>query len=276
MALLGTFASLWGTPETEGATVGNKRFDGPDRFIRGDEAGGKAGGLRMLCLHGIGSNNDISKMHTEFLHLKDKVVCDYYSGSILVDCADATLAMFSKGPFRAWKPAFTLYNDSVEQSLRDVMAIVDKYGPYDGIYGFSQGATIVTCLSSPSVWGAVFGLDQCPWDFVILACAAGYTLQIGLAELPRKCDGTKVSVVDSAPLALPSLHLLGASDLLVLDSRRVQALYSPEGASQYSMDCGHEIPMKVFQDQKLADCIEQFLQKQEAQKQREHNGHQYM
>jgi hypothetical protein len=201
-------------------------------------------------------------MHTEFLHLKDKdqnIQIDCYSGSILVDCADSTLALFSKGPFRAWKPGFAQNNDNLEQSLRDVMSIVEKYGPYDGIYGFSQGATVTTCLSSRNCWNGVFGLEKCPWNFVILACAGGYSLQIALAEMPQKSDGKLVSAIDSTPIQLPSLHLHGRWDAILLDSQQVHGLYSPEEATQYSMDCGHEVPMKVFQDSALTDCTKQFL-----------------
>jgi hypothetical protein len=109
----------------------------------------------------------------------------------------------------------------------------------------------------------MFGLQTCPWKFVILACAAGYSLQIAMAEMPRKSDGKSVSVVDSAPINLPSLHLHGKSDIHLYDSQQVHARYSSESAVQYSMDCGHEIPMKVYRDPELATCVKQFLLSQE-------------
>jgi hypothetical protein len=140
------------------------KFDTPARFTRGTVPKGRHPVVRLLCLHGYGSNNDISKMHADFLHFNDKgkhVVCDFYSGSIEVDCADSTLALFSKGPFRAWKPGFTLSNADLESSFRDIMRIVQKYGPYDGVYGFSQGSDVYFLMSLNKICPLLVYMKAC-------------------------------------------------------------------------------------------------------------------
>ena len=105
-------------------------FDIENRF----SAASKPGRHRMLCLHGHGSNNDITKMQTGNLRLEPVhgVACDFFEGRYLAPARDSTLEIFSEGPFRSWvDPASP--NESLERSLRDIMEIVETHGPYDGI-----------------------------------------------------------------------------------------------------------------------------------------------
>ena len=55
-----------------------------------------------------------------------------------------------------------------EKALKGVLAYIERYGPYDGLYGFSQGAAVVTALSKPGV-AEGFGSKR-TWRFVICAC----------------------------------------------------------------------------------------------------------
>ena len=62
---------------------------------------------------------------------------------------------------------------ALHAQLRRVMGAVRAHGPYDGLFGFSQGALLATILSSPLCYEGLFGLDACPWRFVICANAGG-------------------------------------------------------------------------------------------------------
>jgi len=93
----------------------------------------KPGRLRMLCLHGHRSNNDITKLQVGNIKLEPAhgVSCDFFEGHIIAPARDSTLAMFSEGPFKTWIDVNSP-NESLERSLRDIMAIVKAHGPYDG------------------------------------------------------------------------------------------------------------------------------------------------
>ena len=49
---------------------------------------------------------------------------------------------------------------SLHAQLRRVMGCVAQHGPYDGIFGFSQGALMATILSSRSCFEGLFGLEE--------------------------------------------------------------------------------------------------------------------
>jgi hypothetical protein len=139
-----------------------------DRELR-FSAAPKPGRLRMLCLHGHRSNNDITKLQVGNLRLEPAhgVSCDFFEGHIIAPARDSTLAMFSEGPFKTWIDVNSP-NESLERSLRDIMTIIETHGPYDGkhvgrevpqnlsfslfAYLYSRRSTIrsITTVASPT------------------------------------------------------------------------------------------------------------------------------
>ena len=69
---------------------------------------------------------------------------------------------------------------AVERCLAEIQQVIQRYGPYDGIYGFSLGAMLATCLCSARTWRLVQGENR-P-KFVILACA-GMGDSVAMAQL---------------------------------------------------------------------------------------------
>ena len=49
--------------------------------------------------------------------------------------------MLSQRGFRAWLDPAEPEVEALEHALRGVLAFVREHGPYDGLYGFSQGST---------------------------------------------------------------------------------------------------------------------------------------
>ena len=57
--------------------------------------------------------------------------------------------------------------EEVRRCVNEVKQILQDHGPYDGIYGFSLGAMLATCLCAEETWkGAKVAVR-----FVVLACA---------------------------------------------------------------------------------------------------------
>lgn len=138
--------------------------------------------LRLLCLHGYGSNNGITQIQANHLGLAKKhgVECDFLCAQIEVGPNDRTIGMLSNGPFYSWfnwggAVTAELFGrgsgapgGSLQVSLCRVLDHIAAHGPYDGVYGFSQGALMATLLCSTTVWRGVGGLSECPFRFAIL------------------------------------------------------------------------------------------------------------
>ena len=118
------------------------------------------------------------------------VECDLLEATTEAPPQNDMLPLLSAGPFYTW---FSFFNkgslpmlklkhqsQSLEASLKRIMWYIARNGPYDGLFGFSQGAVLVTALSSAESWRGLFGLDACPWEFCICGCAGGVHFLDGL------------------------------------------------------------------------------------------------
>eukprot|EP00908_Phaeocystis_cordata_P011789 Transcript_22744.p1 GENE.Transcript_22744~~Transcript_22744.p1 ORF type:complete len:288 (+),score=19.60 Transcript_22744:81-944(+) len=120
---------------------------------------------RLLCLHGACSSSDVTRLQLTSLGL-DAL------GLELV-CVDAPLesqtSIDGSGRGRTWQqvdgaPASAdELAKQLEDSLRFVVKHVRDHGPYDGAFGFSQGAAVVTLLSDASLRRSL-GCDQPLWE----------------------------------------------------------------------------------------------------------------
>jgi hypothetical protein len=222
--------------------------------------------LRVLCLHGHGSNNDITQLQLIGLALREihGVSCDVVEATIEASAQNSTLEMLSERPFRTWFRWWMLGTNifattSLDESLEQLMQVVERYGPYDGLYGFSQGAFMCSVLCNPAVWRGRFGLDKCPFRFVILANAGmSDTLpSITVAVAPPHLRATI-----ELPNALPSLHLIGAQDWMRASQERHAGFY--EAPTVYTHAKGHEIPMRLREDRELQRTLASFLKRFES------------
>lgn len=231
--------------------------------------------LRLLCLHGHGSNSEITQMQVAYLQLAKKhaVKCDFLSATIEVGANDRTIAMLSKGPYYSWFNWSAVFGEifgmgpgldggSLHTSLCRVLQHVAEHGPYDGVYGFSQGALMATLLSSETVWRGIGQLDRCPFRFAVLACAGGdlflRTMRIATAPL-KDAKGVPAASRAQLPVRIPSLHLIGARDWYRRSSLRLVSAYIEEGAVVYEHPYGHELPIALARDKALQDVLSRFL-----------------
>ena len=139
-------------------------------------------GLRILCLHGHGSNNDISHLQVEFLKLREAhgVSCDYLHAATEASPQSSIFEHFSSGPFFTWFAAWWPFSSSygigapggsLYESLHRIMWVVKEHGPYDGVYGFSQGGFMAAALCNRTIFAGLFGLPSSPFRFAILSHA---------------------------------------------------------------------------------------------------------
>ena len=219
--------------------------------------------LNILCLHGHGANNHITALQTRYLRLTPNqgVNADLLAASLETRANDATLAALSPGPYHSWfrfDPLSLFHgigrdNGSLLESLRRIIGVIREHGPYDGVYGFSQGATVAAMLCSETCWRHLGGLSEPPFRFAILANAgATWALHRCSLELADKSHAHA-----SLPLTVPSLHLIGEKDRHKGESQRLVQAFAPKTEPLvYAHKFGHELPLQIAGDAALYpdDC----------------------
>jgi len=113
---------------------------------------------RILALHGAQSNNEVTKLQLENLHItEDDYDIVYLRGGIEVDEVHPDLDGLVHGPFYSWfdksddiDVKMTKKGSTVISAVKDVVEAVRKYGPFNGIFGFSSGAVVAALASNLS------------------------------------------------------------------------------------------------------------------------------
>lgn len=248
-ARLTSFFFLGQSPDSfldrEEALTQNRDAESPIRNAQGEP-------LRLLCLHGRGSNNDITHMQMSSIGLSQLAHLDFLEGPEAAAPASNLFPEFSKRPFHTWT-TFPTEERKLEQILRYVLRHIDRSGPYDGLFGFSQGAAIVSMLSLPGM-PETLGFPRANWAFVICACGVDFGLGTAtdlLRNQSPQLDG------ESRRIPVRSLHLIGKRDHLCASSYQLAEKY--ENPVRVQHDHGHELPMTLYRNQEFRSQLDGFL-----------------
>lgn len=204
---------------------------------------------RILCLHGGGSNNDITPFQTGGLKLHERMECVYLHAPHVVRKCYPGLQIFSEGPFYTWSDSTKSLEDQEDQweeSLEYLAEYCKKKGPFNGVYGFSQGAAIITNFSNPKIWKDQFNMIACPWKFAILACAGA---------------SHRITIPKGMTNNTPSFHIFGKKDKHLTDSKIIAQQYWDQSQSiTCTHDRGHEIDMQMWKREiEMIDQLQKFL-----------------
>lgn len=110
-----------------------------------------------------------------------------------------------EGPYFEWMQFNHDYTEfyGFEESMADIIDYMEKNGPFDGLIGFSQGATICGALTAAQERGKIIlGKDAAALPkikFVIFLAGA-------------KLRDPKIVEVFDTPIDRPTLHFLGEKD----------------------------------------------------------------
>ena len=192
---------------------------------------------RILCLHGYAQNGQFFRIRTGSGRKACKAVAEF---EFLDGTFPATAHFVGQRPDGEEERGNTLgwwnmENTSerattstryvgVEETLAQVREHIHTHGPYDGILGFSQGASLAAllCLEPPRV----------P-HFKFAVMVAGF-----VPNDPRYsawCD-------PSSPIAIPSMHIYGATDERVPPAASMRLSSCFEAPQGHSWDGGHAVP----------------------------------
>lgn len=207
---------------------------------------------RLLCLHGWRSNNQISRLQCKNLGLSEAFRVSYLHGNVESEVpSDESFATTFDGPWFSWidniEEVDRDWEASVTQlraSLRYILDHIAETGPYDVVYGFSQGAALVALLSDYDVL-ADFGVDDIPWKAAICCCGAGQmsVLRVAKRMLSMKSDAEAQSTIKCM---VPSCHLIGLRDPKKMEAESLSSLFSYKPRIIY-MEAGHEVSAAATQ-----------------------------
>ena len=110
---------------------------------------------RLLCLHGARSNDEITSLQLIGLDLRDRFDCHFLHAPHVTGPARG-LEDISDGPYYAWSDphsggSLSDIEDRWDEGLAYLAEHIKRHGPFDGAYGFSQGAAMITNFSYPAV-----------------------------------------------------------------------------------------------------------------------------
>ena len=156
--------------------------------------------LKLLCLCGNRSNSEVTELQVGFLGLDGTHDCDitFLDGPIISDQPYAPeVLQLSPGPFASWCTDRDFSAEGLRQGVAHLEAHVASTGPYDGIFGFSAGATVATIASAKMEENR-----ERRWQFVIVACGASTTdMSVGPVT------------------AIASFHLIGGQDQIKAEQK---------------------------------------------------------
>lgn len=112
----------------------------------GNESGSRK--FNVLALHGKASNGDVTRMQLANLG----IACDLYdiiclNGPIYEEEGDPDVTELVNGPFYSWYHGnFTdaRFQSSFYNAIISVLSAIENLGPFDAMYGFSQGAVVAS------------------------------------------------------------------------------------------------------------------------------------
>jgi len=204
---------------------------------------------KLLCLHGAGSNDAITSHQTMGLKLSTRFECIFAHAPHITNCFPG-LDEYISGPCYSWASMFKIEADlkgQWDESLEYIAKLCIESGPFDGVYGFSQGAAIVTNFSHPTIWKDRFQMEKCPWKFAIIACGT--------------CDYL-MTIEKDRPVVLPSFHILGEKDLFFYQSEALSKYWDPFQKVTHTHNRGHDVDSLMWtRETEMMALLDNFLDK---------------
>ena len=106
---------------------------------------------RLLALHGAGANNEVTRRQLHNLGLGEpdfEVV--YLQAEVTDEGANLDLDGLVPGPFYRWIRDESTASEVVAVLAR-VLTFIERHGPFDALFGFSQGGTLLAALMQSDV-----------------------------------------------------------------------------------------------------------------------------
>ncbi|KAF2802560.1 uncharacterized protein BDZ99DRAFT_550843 [Mytilinidion resinicola] len=125
--------------------------------------------MRILCLHGRGSNNDIFKMQTAgFRSQLDDFEFEFVQGTIGHAKEGWAIHTDTFANSGLWEYYDLLDPYNVIETEQELLQLIEDDGPYDGVLGYSQGASLAAqAIIRFAVENPTATADQFPFRFAV-------------------------------------------------------------------------------------------------------------
>ncbi|VAH26209.1 unnamed protein product [Triticum turgidum subsp. durum] len=186
--------------------------------------------LKVLCLHGFRTSGgflkkQISKWHPSILQQFDTVFPD---GQFPAGGKSDIEGIFPP-PYFEWfqfDKDFTEYTN-LDECIAYLCDYMVKNGPFDGLLGFSQGATLSALLIGYQAQGKVLN-DHPPIKFMVSVSGSKF-------RDPSICD-----VAYKDPIKAKSVHFIGEKDWLKVPSEELASAFADPLIIRHPQ--GHTVP----------------------------------
>uniref|UniRef100_A0A453AML3 EF-hand domain-containing protein n=1 Tax=Aegilops tauschii subsp. strangulata TaxID=200361 RepID=A0A453AML3_AEGTS len=186
--------------------------------------------LKVLCLHGFRTSGgflkkQISKWHPSILQQFDTVFPD---GQFPAGGKSDIEGIFPP-PYFEWfqfDKDFTEYTN-LEECIAYLCDYMVKNGPFDGLLGFSQGATLSALLIGYQAQGKALN-DHPPIKFMVSVSGSKF-------RDPSICD-----VAYKDPIKAKSVHFIGEKDWLKVPSEELASAFADPLIIRHPQ--GHTVP----------------------------------
>ncbi|CAO3631764.1 unnamed protein product [Cunninghamella echinulata] len=227
--------------------------------------------LKILCLHGMSQNGAIFRKKTAVIRKKlDKIADMVYitaphlslhpnhTSEALREAAADKDAPQELKPFGWWLPkedeiqptddSFVGFKESIEV----VKDILTKEGPFDGIFGFSQGAAfasmLTAALENKSLLPEYFPNDfqHPPFRFAMVAASF----------IPDRPIAHRIF---SSKIKTPSIHMIGEKDSLIVPEQMETLANAFEDPIFLRHSGGHVVPSNAPSRNEISSFVSKFV-----------------
>lgn len=131
-----------------------------------------------------------------------------------------------------------------------ILDIIDEYGPFDGVVGFSQGAAAAATalLYSQSIDGTAPPL----FKFAIFFCSTAALDVVSVSDSSEEVCPAK----DLLLPPIPTVHVVGQKDDVRSQSMALHGLAEEQYARLITHEGGHWIPKDAVFARKMQDAME--------------------
>ncbi|KAE8380495.1 serine hydrolase FSH [Aspergillus bertholletiae] len=211
--------------------------------------------MRILCLHGAGTNSEIFKVQLgPLIHhlLKDDATYSFEFIDAEVDCTPAEgIQALSLGPFREWYTWDFVKRvppkETVTQAIEYILSIIEEDGPFDGVIGFSQGGAIVSALLAHYSNQHPLEPQTNLFKFAVFICSSRPFTYDGGAMFDAGVHGQVIRI--------PTAHIVGRKDMWYKESLGLHALCDRSWAKLYDHGQGHFLPVNQKTTVAVADIL---------------------
>ncbi|KAI9593604.1 serine hydrolase FSH [Syncephalis fuscata] len=210
--------------------------------------------LKILCLHGYMQNGQVLRRKMGAVRKKLKNVAELVFITSSHPQARLQKLYNSEGgelhPYAWWFGSEDgLIYRGAEESLKQIRDVLAEQGPFDGIFGFSQGAVFASMLAS------IYSKPDHPLRYG----SSHSAFQFSMLVSGFKARSPDYASLYETPIKCPSFHAIGAEDLVVPSAASEALAKLFDNPTVYRHDGAHVIPTNAAARLAFTEFIKPFV-----------------